>query len=86
MRLDPNHIRRIERAVRKSPPTADLALQFLALAMSRLSLWERGLLMQAIDRATMARRRTIEQRILLALFVHDPERHEGEAHADRGAS
>lgn len=74
MRLDPAHVRKIERAVkRSSPPQINLDVAFMNKAMSRLSLWERGLLMQAIDRATTARRRTIEQRAILALFVHDGE-------------
>lgn len=75
MRLDPEHVRKIERAVKRAPPPqVDLDIAFMTKALARLSLWERGLLMQALDRATTARRRTIEQRALLALFVHDGEK------------
>ena len=71
MRLDPEHVRKIDRAVRTAPPAEiDLDIDFMSKAMSRLSLWERGLLMQAILRSSTAKRRTLEQRALLALFVH----------------
>jgi hypothetical protein len=74
MRLDRDHVRKIERAVKRSPPPeVKLDVGFMSEVLKRLSLWERGLLMQAIDRATTARRRTIEQRVLLAMLVHDDE-------------
>ena len=72
MRLDPEHVRKIERAVKRTPPPEmKMDIAFTKVAMGRLSLWERGLLMQALERAATASRRTIEQRALLALFVHD---------------
>ena len=54
MRLDQDHVRKIERAVKRSPPPeVKLDVGFMGEVMKRLSLWERGLLMQAIDRANV---------------------------------
>jgi hypothetical protein len=71
MRLDPDHVRKLARAIKRSPPPeVNLDIAFMRAAMDRLSLWERGLFMDALMRAAGARRRTLEQRALLALFVH----------------
>lgn len=71
MRLDPDHVRKLDRAISKAPPPEiDLDIAFMSAAMGRLSLWERGLLTQALLRAATSKRRTLEQRALLALFVH----------------
>ena len=70
MRLDPDHVRKLDNAISRIPPEINLDIQFMTKAMARLSLWERGLLVNAIMRASQSNRRTIEQRALLALFVH----------------
>lgn len=72
MRLDPAHVRKLARALTTSPQgnaEASFDIAFMTQAFDRLSLWERGLLMQALLRSAGARRRTLEQRALLALFV-----------------
>lgn len=72
MRLDPDHVRKLSKAIKRSPPPeVNLDMPFLRTAMDRLSLWERGLFMDALMRAANSKRRTMEQRALLALFVHD---------------
>lgn len=76
MRLDPEHVRKLARAISKTEkggPEVALDLGFMGKVMARLSLWERGLLTQAIIRASSAKRKTIEQRIILAMFVHREE-------------
>jgi hypothetical protein len=50
-------------------------VDFMNKSMDRLTMWERGLLMKAIMRAVRAKRRTPEQRALLALFVHQEASH-----------
>lgn len=73
MRIDPAHIRKIAAAMSKSADGGAqvcLDIAFMRDCMRRLSLWERGLMMQALLRASTSKRRTIEQRVLLALFVH----------------
>lgn len=73
MRLDREHVEKIERAVQGSGDEAVLALDipFMRAAFGRLSLWERGLFTHAICRAVRAKRKTPEQRLILALFAHD---------------
>lgn len=73
MDIDPRHERKLEQAIAfgaGGKPTVNLDLNFLAVALHRLSLWERGVLMEAITRACVADTYSIEQRALLALFVH----------------
>lgn len=74
MRIDPEHRAKLTRAISRNDAgrqEVNLDIAFMTTAMDRLSLWERGLLVNSIMRAAKARRRTIEQRALLALFVHD---------------
>lgn len=73
MRLDREHVEKIERALHGSGDDAVLMLDipFMRTAFDRLSVWERGLFAQAICRAVRAKRKTAEQRLILALFAHD---------------
>ncbi len=73
MRLDPDHVQKLSRAIEESPngPEVKFDLAFMNEAKRRLSLWEMGLLTHALTRASIAKRRSVEQRALLALFVHD---------------
>jgi len=71
MRLDPEHVRKLDRAINHATDEVKLDVQFMRASLDRLNPWERGLLTDALLRATKAKRRTIEQRVLLALFVHD---------------
>ena len=73
MRLDPAHVKKLSQAISSTPrgtPEVQFNISFMMLALTRLSLWERGLLMQALMRAATSKRKTIEQRALLAMFVH----------------
>lgn len=78
MRLDPEHVRKINDAIvhtdNGSGPEVKFDVSFMRAAMSRLSLWEGGVLIQALIKAASSKRRTPEQRALLALFVHQEER------------
>ena len=57
MRLDPDHVRKLAKAIKRSPPPeVNLDIAFMRAAMDRLSLWERGLFMDALMRAAGARR------------------------------
>lgn len=78
MRLDPDHVRKLAKAISGGhPPFVDLDVKHLTSCMDRLSLWEGGLLIDALMRAATAKKLTKEQRVLLALFVRD--------HAEGGA-
>ena len=71
MRLDPDHVRKLARAIeqRSNGPQVKFDLSYMDGAMERLTLWEQGVLITALMRSARARRRTPEQRALLALFV-----------------
>jgi len=74
MKLDPDHVRKLSRAIThpsEGGPHVKFDVKFMASVFERLSLWEKGLLTNALMRAGSAKRMTIEQRALLALFVHD---------------
>lgn len=76
MRIDPAHARKISSATTKSETgklEVNFDLSFMQSCMSRLSLWERGLLVQALIRASTSKRKTIEQRVILAMFVHQDD-------------
>lgn len=78
MRLDPEHVRKLSCAIEvKEDGNAEVKFDvvYMTQSMDRLTMWERGLLMKAIMRAVRAKRRTPEQRALLALFVHQEESH-----------
>ena len=80
MRLDPEHVEKMSRAISKDDDgdqVISIDIDFMVKALHRLSLWERGLLTQAIARSTKAKRLTVEQRVILALFVGgvDDEQH-----------
>lgn len=70
------HARKLARAMSRGDDgqqQVNLDISFLSKAMGKLTLWERGLLVNSIMKAAKARRRTIEQRALLALFLYDDE-------------
>lgn len=73
MRLDPEHAEKLAQAIttnENGSPEVKLDTEFMRRAMDRLTLWERGLFMHAIMRALAAKRKTVEQRVILAMFVH----------------
>ena len=73
MRLDAEHVRKIAKATtktRRGTKEIKFDIAFMAEAMDRLNLWERGLLMQALLKAGESARPTAAQRALLALFVY----------------
>ena len=68
MRLDPEHRAKL-RAAMSSDATVRFDIAFMERSMDRLNLWEQGLLSKALLRAARSRRKTTEQRALLALFI-----------------
>lgn len=82
MRLDSDHVRKLRAAIvgRGGNGHVDINVERLSLCMQWLSLWEGGLLMDALMRAASASKLSREQRVLLAMFVHD--RDEEVANAD----
>lgn len=73
MRIDPEHTRKISRAFGRNTDGSrfvKIDIPFMAAVFERLTLWERGLLNDRITKAAAARRRTPEQRLLLAMFAH----------------
>ncbi len=68
MRLDPEHRAKL-RAAMSSDTTVRFDIEFMERSMDRLTLWEQGLLSKALVRAARSRRKTTEQRALLALFI-----------------
>lgn len=79
MRLDPEHVEKLRAAMSlgdNGERCLDLDIPHLTASMQRLSLWEGGLLIDALMRAAASRKLTREQRVLLALFVHDKSREE----------
>ena len=73
MRLDPEHVRKLRAAISQTDEGhnhVDLDVAHLSACMSRLTLWEGGLLIDSLMRAAQAKKLTKEQRVLLALFVH----------------
>ena len=73
MRLDLDHVRTIARALHtdeKGEQTLNIDIDAMCAAVERLSLWEAGLLSSAIARSAVAKKLTIEQRVILALFAH----------------
>lgn len=73
MRLDQEHSDKLARAIDGVGDEAkfNLDIAFTKEAFDRLSLWERGLFTLALTRAVRAKRKTAEQRLILALFAHD---------------
>lgn len=72
MRLDPKHIKKITRAMTvdvdgQEMVTLDIA--YMRQALDRLTLWERGLLIKSVMKAAVSKKKSVEQRVLLALFV-----------------
>lgn len=69
MRLDLDHVRTLARAFsidESGEKFLKVDLQAMRAATERLSLWEA----QAIARSAVAKKLTIEQRVILALFAH----------------
>lgn len=78
MRIDPSHVRKLARATEhlSGSPEIKFDILYMEAAMERLTLWERGVLMKALLRAARAKRRSVEHRALLALFVHQEGQNE----------
>lgn len=75
MRVDPDHKAKLLRSLRRHGDTVevDLDIPFTLSAFRRLSLWERGLFTLALELASRAKRPTVEQRLILALFTASKE-------------
>jgi hypothetical protein len=72
MRLDREHAYKIEAHIITDDAgrrVANFDIEFMLHAFGRLNLWERGILSDALLRAAEAKRLSIEQRALLALFL-----------------
>lgn len=69
MRLDPQHVEKLASAF-TGDGDVKIDIPFMKTAFPRLSLWERGLLIESITRAISSKKPSREQRVLLALFVH----------------
>ena len=71
MRLDPAHAEKLKAALASNEEGsfASFDIDFMLAAMARLTLWERGILTDALLRSATAKRPTIEQRALLAVFL-----------------
>lgn len=69
MRLDQDHVDKLAHAI-DGDGDVKLDIAFMRSAFPRLSMWERGLLIEAITRAISSKKLSREQRVLLALFVH----------------
>jgi hypothetical protein len=79
MQLDPEHVSILSNAFSLDDDGQKVArfdIPFMMAAVQRLNLWERGLLMQVLLKAANANRKTPEQRLVLALFVHRDGAHE----------
>ena len=78
MRIDPEHVKTINAAIdtKKGRREVKLDIDFMSQTMDRLSVWECGLLAEALARAGSSRRPTRTQRALLALFIHRGGDHE----------
>lgn len=84
MRLDPEHIEKLRAAISTSDDgdrSIEIDMPHLSASMHRLSLWEGGLLIDALMRAAQSRKLSKEQRVLLALFVQPANAGDG-SHAD----
>lgn len=77
MRFDSAHLRKMQRTIlRSANGDLDAVLldhSFLAQALLRLPLWERGFVFDALMHAAKARHPNKAQRALLALFVTNVE-------------
>lgn len=73
MRPDHEHVKKLHSAlfIENGKIHVDIDVPHLSACMKRLSLWESGLLVESLMRAATAKRLSREQRVLLALFVHD---------------
>lgn len=77
MRLDPEHITKLRSAISVGDDgrgQVDIDIAHLSACMQRLSLWEGGLLVEALMRAASASKLTKDQRVILSMFVHDHSR------------
>lgn len=90
MRLDHEHVAKLATAFGQEEggePFVRLDIKFMLAAMARLNLWERGLLQDRIVRAAIAPKRTMDQRVLLAMFAASPrDIEEQEGDGDVGIS
>jgi hypothetical protein len=79
LQLDPEHVKALSAAIddtEKGRREIKFDLDYMIQSMDRLSLWERGLLAEALVRAGNSRRPSRTQRALLALFIHRGGDHE----------
>lgn len=73
MRLDPDHVRVLSRAIEQDDagePVLKVSMAMMRAAHAHLSMWEMGLLSTCLAKAAMGKRLRPEQRVLLALFAH----------------
>ena len=77
MRLDHDHVRTLAHAFETDEGDGKIFkidVEFMVLALRRLSFWESGLLSKALTKALTkgadGARLSAEQRVLLALFAH----------------
>ena len=70
MRIDTEHRKTIATSIIQTAngPKLRMDLEALDQAKERLSLWEVGLMMACLVKASIAKRKSREQRVLLALF------------------
>ena len=76
MRIDPSHAAKCRSAITTDNVGgvfAKIDVDHMHAALMRLSAWERGILTTAVLRAITAKRPTLAQRALLALFLSDRE-------------
>ena len=72
MRLDQEHAHKIQSHVitdADGKRIANFDIEFMLQAFGRINPWERGILTDALLRSAEAKRLSIEQRALLALFL-----------------
>ena len=73
MRLDPDHVRAIARCIETDADGETylkIDIKTMRVVLDRLSLWERGLLSECLEKAARAKRKSRDQRALLAIFSH----------------
>lgn len=77
MRLDAEHAEKLRASIIRDAngdPVVSFDIDFMMSAFNRLTLWERGILTDALLRSAAAKRPTIEQRALLAMFLPPVEK------------
>lgn len=78
MRIDPKHAAKRRGSVSEDAAGrayAKIDIAQMHTALMRLSSWERGILTTALLKSVAAKRPTLAQRALLALFLHEGDDH-----------